>query len=139
MYPEERKQNPTNIAPLIEWRQALDQAWRYEDAPQPDCLDRPDLFVDYHPALPTASEARALCSQCPLLELCGKSARYERPAWGIRAGLVWVGGRQASDKDRRDYLRQLAGHDDAGWSMIPEDERKHQRAPFQREPKGDTE
>ncbi len=120
MLKRREKQNPVNIAPLPEWKHALDRAWRYEDAPQPDCKDRPDEFTDYHLTLPSDEEAWELCAACPLLEICGKSARYERPAWGVRAGFVWIGGLQANVEDRKTYLQQLAGHSNAGRSMILE-------------------
>lgn len=62
--------------------------------PQPLCADRPAEFVDYE-LRPSAREAMALCGPCPLFDLCAADARRKRPAWGIRAGVVWVRGRRA--------------------------------------------
>ncbi len=62
--------------------------------PDPHCLNRPDLFVDYV-IPPSAEEAEELCDGCPLFALCRASARRAKPAWGVWGGVAYVDGRSA--------------------------------------------
>lgn len=88
-----------NRARTPEFQKALDLADESVREPQPMCRDREDEFVHYS-ATPSKEEAARLCENvagkpCPLLEVCGVSARVERPAHGVRAGIAWDMGRQA--------------------------------------------
>jgi hypothetical protein len=79
--------------PRSEFEKMLREASRNDWAP--DCKDRPDEFVMYD-IPPTKDRAKALCAECPLLQMCGADARITKPGWGIWGGNVWVDGRLAS-------------------------------------------
>lgn len=88
----------TNRSPLAPFNDALERAHVDPTAPQPLCEDLPESFVDYTVS-PDEQTAAALCrdvdgNDCPLMTLCRESARYERPEWGVRAGVAWKGGKQ---------------------------------------------
>jgi len=77
-----------------EFAEALRDAERDPSMPQPLCKGRWDEFVGYSTP-PTREEAKAMCRDCDLLLLCGISARVQKPAWGVQAGIAWVNGRQS--------------------------------------------
>lgn len=88
----------TNRPPLAPFIDALNLAHVDPDAPQPLCDERTAEFVDYDVS-PGEEAAAALCvdadgEECPLMKVCRESARYERPEWGVRAGVAWKGGKQ---------------------------------------------
>lgn len=97
----------TNRPRTHEFQEALNRADESRSEPQPLCRGREDEFVHYS-ATPSKEEARALCEDergvaCPLMKVCKPSARIERPAWGVQAGIAWNMGRQSH------WLKQEAG------------------------------
>lgn len=78
------------------FRAALKAAEVDPQNPQPKCAGKPAEYMDYDTP-PSPAEAKALCADCPLLILCGKSASYARPVWGIHGGVAWADGRRAKN------------------------------------------
>lgn len=83
---------------LPEFQSALRRAEESVSEPQPLCGGKDDAFVHYS-ASPSQDEAESMCRtvddvKCPLYELCRKSAKVERPAWGVQGGIAWDMGRQ---------------------------------------------
>lgn len=62
------------------------------------CKDRYDIFTDYTArTMPTPEMAEVMCEGCPFIMACGNAAEAEKPAWGVRAGKVWLYGRIYDD------------------------------------------
>jgi hypothetical protein len=92
----------TNRGDTFELRLALALAENDPKRPQPKCVERFDLYVDYDKP-PNEEEAKELCSGCPLLDICRRSALADKPAWGVKGGIAWDEGKQ------RHWLEKL-GH-----------------------------
>lgn len=76
---------------------ALDKA-RDSGENLPNCEGKPEIFQDYEEDdMPTAFEARLACADCPLLLLCEKYAKADKPAYGIWAGKRWLYGEVVHD------------------------------------------
>lgn len=64
------------------------------DGPNPNCVGKPELFVDYpEDRLPSRQMAAMLCAGCPLIQACRSYAKADRPAHGVWGGQVWFEGK----------------------------------------------
>jgi hypothetical protein len=62
------------------------------------CKGNPASFVDWDASeddvsqVPSPKYAEEMCKGCPVFELCDKAAKVAPPAWGVRAGKVYIFG-----------------------------------------------
>ena len=67
------------------------------------CYKNPELFTDYDDPrypdentgrpMPTRSQARRMCEDCPLFAECDDYRKAQNEDWGTWAGVVMVGGK----------------------------------------------
>lgn len=79
------------------------------------CFKRPEEFIDFaDPRFPEESEGlaevpstatvEALCSGCPVWDLCQNYAETAKPDFGVYAGKVYVGGKVYKQKNKKEEI-----------------------------------